>query len=77
MNTQTQIAVGIIMLVLTLIGAGIMFFAKDWLWDRHEAAMRGRGIVNLERTPEWENQQNISGIALIFFAILILFVLTR
>jgi hypothetical protein len=51
--------------------------AKDWLWDRHESTMRARGIVNLERTPEWDTQQNITGGAMIFFALLFLVLLSR
>ena len=49
---------------------GIVFLVgKDWLWDRHETTMRARGIVNLERTPEWEQQQNLLGGAMIVVAV--------
>jgi hypothetical protein len=66
----------ILAIALFLGGMGLLrFVAKDWLWDRHETLMRARGLVNLERTPEWENQQNLLGIAMIVIAVVLVVVL--
>jgi hypothetical protein len=64
---------GILAITLFLGGLGLLhLFAKDWLWDRHETTLRGRGIVSVERTPEWDNQQNVMGGALIVVAVVVL-----
>ena len=65
--------VAIFAVVIFFAGFGLLHFvAKDWLWDRHEATLRARGIVNTERTPEWENQQNLTGGAMLVVALLVL-----
>jgi hypothetical protein len=63
--------------ILCLIGVGVTFFARDWQWERHEANMRAQGIVNVERTPEWDNQQNMLGVILIIGAIVMFFLSSR
>jgi hypothetical protein len=72
MGLETLAIVG---LVVFFVGMGLAFlFAKDWLWDRHEGNLRTRGLVNLERTPEWESQQTLMGIAMIVCAVVVVFV---
>jgi hypothetical protein len=72
MSTQTLLIWGV---ALFLGGFGVLcFVAKDWLWDRHEGQMRARGVVNLERTPEWENQQNLMGAGMIVVALVLVVV---
>ena len=69
MSTQTFVLIAVALFVG---GLGLLrFVAKDWLWDRHETLMRARGIVNLERTPEWDQQQNLMGAALIILAVVL------
>lgn len=70
-------ALGLV-LVMVLGGLGVLhFFAKDWLWERHESNLRARGIVNLERTPEWDTQQHVTGGVMIVLALLLLVLLQR
>jgi len=52
-----------IMLGLMFVCLGIyqLTVDKDELWQRQERGLRMRGIVNIERTPEWEKRQVTSG----------------
>jgi hypothetical protein len=69
MGTETLLLIG---LAVFLAGYGVVCFAaKDWLWERHEANLRARGIASAERTPEWENQQNWLGGASIVVALVL------
>jgi hypothetical protein len=68
-ETMSARVLAILAIALFLGGMGLLrLVAKDWLWDRHETLMRARGLVNLERTPEWENQQNLLGLAMLIVA---------
>lgn len=46
-----------------LIGMGLyqLLADKDHLWERQERGFRAQGIVNRQRTPEWERSQTLSG----------------
>ena len=68
MTTQT---LGILLSIGLLLLGLLQIFGKDWVWDRHEANMRARGVVNLERTPEWETRQNALGGVLIVIALVV------
>ena len=49
---------------------GLVFiFAKDALWKYYEYYHRAGGIVNYERTPEWEFGKTIAGIAMIILSL--------
>ena len=61
-------------LVLTgvfFIGYSVYEFSldKDALWERQQRRFRAQGIVNRERTPEWEKLQNVNGALLLVMGI--------
>lgn len=60
-----------ILLGLFFVGLGIyqLTVDKDELWERQERSFRARGIVNRQRTPEWENAQNTGGWVTVAFGI--------
>jgi hypothetical protein len=65
---------------LVLFGAavgafGLVYLLRgDWAWAMHEQGQRARGIVNLERTDEWEIWRMISGGLLVLCAIVIVII---
>jgi hypothetical protein len=66
--------------LLALIGAvigtlGLVHLGRgDWAWDMHEQGQRARGIVNLERTDEWESWRIISGGLMVICATVIVII---
>jgi hypothetical protein len=66
-------------IAIFLFGFGaINLFFKDIAWELQERANRNRGIVDSERTPQWETQATITGIGVIIFSIaLALMIYTR
>ena len=52
-----------IIISIFLIIMGLVFiFDKDFVWKLQEYSNRVRGIVNSQRTPEWELSATIVGI---------------
>jgi hypothetical protein len=59
----------LLLLASACAGSGLLTLLKgDWAWEMHVEGQRWRGIVNLERTDEWEVSRMISGIALLVCA---------
>jgi hypothetical protein len=74
---QSQASIGSLRAFTVLIaslfgGLGLVYLIKgNWAWAMHVQGQRARGIVNLERTDEWEATRIFGGGALLFFALLI------
>lgn len=52
------------------IGSGLVFiFAKDFAWELTNHFNKTRGIVDAQRTPEWEDGATMAGVILIIFGV--------
>jgi hypothetical protein len=70
---------GALLASLFFLGMGaLMVFQKDIVWDLTEWNHRRQGIVETERTPEWEASQTLWGaILMILGAVFTVIVLTQ
>jgi hypothetical protein len=50
----------ILSIVVIIMGLGCIF-AKDFMWELQDHSNRARGIVNSQRTPEWESGMTFIG----------------
>jgi hypothetical protein len=79
-NRDNANSVGFYRALLALFGAavgayGLFYLLRgDWAWDMHEQGQRARGIVNLERTDEWESWRIISGGLMVICATVIVII---
>jgi hypothetical protein len=61
-------------LFLMGLGAYYLIADKDSLWERQQRHFRAQGIVNREKTPEWERAQEVSGGLMIAGGVLVLII---
>lgn len=57
------------------IGVGLAYlFTKEWVWAWHATRYRVVDSIRAERTPNWDDDQNISGVIIIIFGLVCLYV---
>ena len=64
-----------ILLGIWCIGVGLAYlFAKDWVWAWRATRYRVVDSIRAERTADWDDDQNVSGVIAIIFGLVCLYV---
>ena len=72
MNTK----IALISLMLVVVGLWHLLSSGEGAWRTYERRMRARGIVNLERTPEWDRSRTWGDGAIVALGILMFLLFT-
>jgi hypothetical protein len=66
---------GLLAAIFLIVWGALMLFNKDFMWEMADWNHRRQGLTGSERTPEWEFNMTLGGIAALGLGILVLLVI--